>query len=213
MRTAIKQYSIEKGLPEIDTAIELTAKGFNRPVDAELTEDVESHINSGDNFYFVNDENGKNIAYSIFSQYKTAAGEVLYLSGVIIDPPHQGKGISRDIVNTAIEEHEPDYLCFRTQSVRMYEAGRKMVEVLYPRIEETKLGIPDDIMTAGERMAEIIGGQFPITKGCYGGKPLYGERPDHYSSEEFYRYCNFSKGDAILFVGKPLVRQADYGSA
>ncbi len=198
-RSAQQALTMENRAPDIDQAIELTAQGFVRPIDEELRQDVRDHLETGDSFYTVT-KNNEEVAYAIFCNYQSPAGKILYLSGVIVEEGHQRQGVSEYIVQQAIVDEAPDYLVFRTQSARMYAAGQKMVNELYPKLDSEDM--PFDVRLVGLSVAAAQNSEFPVTKKCYGGKPLYGQRPTHPNHAAFYELCSFAEGDAVLCVGR-----------
>ena len=191
---------ILSGVPDRDRAYEITAEGFVVPVSDSLRTDVDEHIDDAEVGFSVIDHSRTLAGYAVYKSFQIDEGSALYLSGVQIARSAQGKGIAKKLNRHAIDLLSPDYFAFRTQSVRMYRSGTALMSDFYPDLDESRQASPH-IESVGCKIADKIGGTFPISRGYYGGKPLYGERPTHITDSKFYEKIDFENGDAILCVG------------
>lgn len=199
--------AVEPGLPAFEKAVELTAQGFRQEVSEELGLDVKNHLH-GDILRRIT-LGPDTIGYAVFQNHafdlERRSVSVLYLAGLIISPEHQGQHISRQVIDDALAESNPDYFAFRTQSSIMYAAARQRFGELHPSLEGDLIS-PEDLRV-GNALAERIKSSFPLHRGCYGG-PLYGDKPLHRDTElqaQFDRLCpDFAAGDAILCVARVL---------
>lgn len=179
----------------------ITAEGFVRDDNADLRKDVDDHIDEAELRYSFLNRARELAGYALYKAFEFEDGNVLYLSGVQISSRYQGRGMTKAINNHVIEQHDPDYFAFRTQSIRMYKSGSDSVAQLYPKFNDPF--IPEDVARVGDQLAKKIGGEFPVSKAYYGGSALYGERPTHEEDKIFYSEIDFHNGDAVLCVGVP----------
>lgn len=190
-----------KAMPSLVDAVKIAALGFVREQTSALTEDVDDHLKNGQIVYhiFVGDDQA---GFAIFATYD----DILYLSGIILVPKYQGKGIGPEVVKSVAGLlPECKYLALRTQSLRMYLAACKLCSESHPALESLD-NIPEPFAGKGQRVAKIIGSNFPIHKGWYGGA-LYGQKPKYHDSAlqtKWDRICSFEQGDAMIFIGRLL---------
>ncbi|HEX3100064.1 MAG TPA: GNAT family N-acetyltransferase [Patescibacteria group bacterium] len=188
---------VVEAAPVLFSAVNMAALGFAREESQALSEDVASHLASGEivRMIFVNDLEA---GFAIFAIYD----DILYLSGIILLPEYQGNGIAALVINKVFELYpECSYLSLRTQSLRMYLAASRLCKDFYPKLNGEE--IPESFAVRGSVVAKVINSQFPLHLGCYNG-PLYGEKPvykDMALQNTWDNYCNFERGDAIIFVG------------
>lgn len=189
-------------MPDLNAATVITSSGFVRPVSDNLRKDVADHLHDGELVYSIRD-NGREIGFAIFKMF----GDVLYLNGIQIHQDYQGRGIARRVVAQARKERSPRYLALRTQSLRMWVAGRKMMGLI-ARVLPMWYPHPSGVMDAevGEvrvRLATQLGMTNPEQPGFYGG-PIYGVKPvyrDLKLQAWWDSICNFERGDAVVCVG------------
>jgi hypothetical protein len=183
--------------PELMTAVQIAALGFDKDESNALIEDVEYHLHSGRLVYRIFSGDNE-VGFAIFAIY----GDILYLSGIIIIPAYQGIKISHRVVEQVRQLYpQCRYLALRTQSLRMYLAASRMCEISYPQLDDSN--IPTEFEIRGMLVAKAIGSDFPIHLACYGG-PLYGKKPvcsDRLLQIQWDTLCNFERGDAVLFIG------------
>ncbi len=197
--------SIVRGISDEDrgATYAITAAGFCLEDTDGLRRDVDEHIDGAEIQYSVKTSRSKLAGFAVYRLMTMDDSQLLYLSGVQIEPKHQGIGIAKRVNKLAIEESDPDYFAFRTQSIRMYRSGISLPTLLdyYPKLlEETDPTIPEKFQKLGRALTDKIGGKYPISRGFYNHAPLYGEKPTHVDDEEFYRRINFMDGDAVLCI-------------
>lgn len=198
MRKEKLEVTLVEASPRLMDAVHMTALGFVREESKALAEDVSMHLQGGQIIYriFVGE---CEVGFAIFVVY----GDILYLSGVILIPEYQGKGIINQVVKVVGSiQTECRYLILRTQSLRMYLAASRLCTQFYPQLGVWQ-NIPEEFTQRGNLVAEKINSQFPVHYGCYGG-PLYGAKPVHRDDQlqqSWDELCNFERGDAIIFVG------------
>jgi hypothetical protein len=190
-------FEIESGRPRLDEAVEIAVAGFVQKHSAELRKDVDKHLTKGQIVYRIKDLE-VTAGFALFNKWE----DVLYLSGIILVPSVQGRGIAAAVIGRAHAETRTKYLTLRTQSAIMWRAGEKIcAEGWTPRpLKRTDLGIE----TAGNLTAEKLGGTFPISPKCYGG-PLYGTKPiysDSFIQTWWDSICDFECGDAVICAGR-----------
>jgi len=178
----------------VDVATHIASLGFEQALTGELRHDVQCHLMMGERVYGVYEE-GRLMGFAIFDIF----AEVLYLSGIILMPEMQGKGVAGQVVRFVQEASGTRYLALRTQSLRMWVAGKNMCREWYPCVQ------PNDGMLhiLGLEIARYLNMTKTIEPGCYGG-PLYGNKPvyrDPQLQAWWDSICNFERGDAVLCVG------------
>lgn len=188
---------ITKEVPDLETATRIASSGFVQPISDELRQDVAGHMAGGDVVYGIR-EDGQFVGFVIFNIWY----DILYLSGIIVDAAHQRhQHVSESVTKVLRQNPGLKFLALRTQSLRMYVAGRKVCPVWLPY--PSAVFMPE-LNRVGKEVAERTNSEFPVHVGCYGG-PLYGEKPV-YRDESLQRWwdelCNFQRGDAVICVGK-----------
>ena len=190
---------ITEEVPDLETATRIASSGFVQPISDELRQDVAGHMAGGDVVYGIQ-EDGQFVGFVIFNIWD----DILYLSGIIIHQDYQRHRHVVESVTKVRRQHlQLKYLALRTQSLRMYVAGRKVCSTWLPRVSETT---SSELVRVGKEVAERTNSVFPLHVGCYGG-PLYGEKPV-YHDEPLQRWwdelCSFEQGDAAICVGELL---------
>lgn len=183
----------------VETAVNITAAGFVQSITPEFRSDVTDHMLSSEICYTVQ-EGGQTLGFALFN---LIGEDILYLSGIIIMPAGQGKGIGPAMIRKAAQTTGAKYLSLRTQSSRMYRAMHDVCQRVYP-ILGSNHPMDSDLLQVGEQTSREIGSSFPVGHGHYGG-PLYGEKPVHADQqlqEQWDGLCEFSRGDAVICVGE-----------
>ena len=191
---------IVDGIIDRERAYQVTSEGFMIPMSDSLRRDVDDHIDDAEIRFSVVNRDRLLAGYALYESFVFEEGSVLYLSGVQIANSEQGKGITKELNKRAIELVNPDYFAFRTQSIRMFRSGTSIMSDFYPNLDSEQQ-IPDYIGSVGRQLAGKIGGVVPVSRGYYGGKSLYGERPTHKEDDNFYKTIDFENGDAVLCIG------------
>lgn len=192
------QVRLTAATPNLMSAVHMAALGFAKEESEELIRDVQEHLESGKLVYriFVDEVE---IGFAIFAIYQ----DILYLSGIILTPEFQGRGIVRIVIEQVQRLYNGlSYLALRTQSLRMYLAASRMCDEFYPDLEGEF--IPEQFAKRGEYIASLINSEFPVHLNCYGGQ-LYGIKPiykDPMLQDLWDELCNFENGDAIIFIGR-----------
>ncbi len=188
---------ITKKVPDLETATRIASSGFVQPISDELRQDVAGHMAGGDVVYGIK-EHGQFVGFVIFNIWDG----ILYLSGIIVDEAHQcHQHVTESVAKVLRQRPGLKYLALRTQSPRMYVAGRKVCSVWIPHFDEV---FAPELVRVGKEVAERTDSQFPLHEGCYGG-PLYGEKPVYHdgSLQQWWdERCNFERGDALICVGR-----------
>ncbi len=188
-----------RAVPSLDRATHIASLGFVQPISPALRDDVDNHLTHGQLVYSIVERDSlATIGFTLFNHLDSS---VLYLSGIILDPNHQGQGIARLAVEHAGRETNATHLALRTQSPRMWSAGEKMTESWFPHPTNEA---PPALRELGERAATATGSAFPVKEGFYGG-PLYGAKQTHHnvSLQTWWdSLCNFERGDAVFCIGK-----------
>ncbi|HEU0051425.1 MAG TPA: GNAT family N-acetyltransferase [Patescibacteria group bacterium] len=190
-------FTIREEAPDLNLATLITSEGFVQPVSEHLREDVREHLAHGERLYSIH-AHGQVAGFAIFNIWDS----VLYLSGIMLKTEFQGRGIAERVVERVHTAVQAPYFALRTQSLRMWCAGRRMVEEWYPHPEYSE--IPDEFRTLGYAVARRLGNDFPVSRGCY-GSALYGLKPTCANSalqEWWDQICDFERGDAIVCVGR-----------
>lgn len=195
---------IVPGAPTPATALRIAAAGFDQAPNPQLATDVAGHIGGGDLVYTL--VNGDPFGFAIFNVWQSGWGTVLYLSGIILDPAHQHRGLARQVIEFARADaaklgQTPRHLTLRTQSPRMWRTGAGLCRTWLP---DPAADCSPQLAAIGQLTAERIGSQFPVHHGCYGG-PLYGEQPTHHDPQLqrwWDNLCDFAAGDAVICVGQ-----------
>lgn len=188
---------ITEEAPALETAVLLSARGFVRSISEELAKDVAAHI-SGDLVLRII-EDSVDIGFACFQ----IESDVLYLHGIMIDPDVQAKSIAVRVIEYAQAKTNMSFLGLRTQSPRMWSAGRKVCQQWIPGFENGDER-DEELLKAAHRIAKISNSLFPVHVGCYGG-PLYGTKPTHsdYIIQQWWdSLCDFERGDAAICVGR-----------
>ncbi len=189
--------SIESGKPRLDDAVAVAVAGFVKKYSLELRTDVDTHLAMGQLVYRITNAN-TTAGFALFNKWE----DVLYLSGIILIPEIQGKGIAPLVVARARSETRAKFFSLRTQSAIMWRTGEKICKGNWLPAP-SKLHDPA-IYAAGVLTAEKIGGTFPLSPKCYAG-PLYGAKPI-YPNRDIQLWwdslCTFERGDAVICSGK-----------
>lgn len=189
---------IIKGLPQLDIAAHIAAQGFQKELSLDLTEDVGSHLKSGELLYRLVDKD-RDIGFAIFSVLEN---DILYLSGVIIEPCYQRKRLIASLVKQAQSDaSNTKYLVLRTQSLRMWVAGSKLCSSWFPNQHSD---IPGLLCNKGKIVASYLSSAFPFCHKVY-GNPLYGEKPIYHDEALqiwWDSVCSFERGDAVICIGE-----------
>lgn len=184
---------------------DLTNKGFGIGT---TVEDVKNHVFSVDRLYLGFDE-GKLVTFASFDHHRFAGKNILYLSGIIVDPECQKKGIFTTINSRELGAFEPDYLVMRTQNPVVYGATRRhLVESLCPGCSRP----PDDALLIASAIALTYGFPVPeledylghlVMRGAY-GTSFYDEIPYDPDGSPLFDSLklDYQAGDAVVLVGK-----------
>ncbi|MFA6131933.1 MAG: hypothetical protein WC702_02585 [Patescibacteria group bacterium] len=191
-------FKIVVRIPDPEQATLAASEGFGKPIDPALEKDVTEHLAAchfGLSFFSSEDE------FAGFALYRRL-GNILCGGGMVLRTAFQAHGLGQIAIQTARVVSQTEYLAFRTQSLRMWTAGKKAVSIWRPNPSGT-----DDpaLAEAIERAAIFLKVNQTVTSGFYGG-PLYGKKPlytkDAARQAWWDSICSFERGDAILCVGR-----------
>lgn len=185
--------------PSLQDATQLAALGFNREVDAVLTEDVRQHLASSDATLCIYD-NDRLIGYMIFG---LQVENLVYISGTLVHPDEQGKGIKARATEVAMERFsDRTYFAGRTQSPIVWSSVTRLATAVQPHPSETAM--TRSMAQALSRLVEHLNMEAALQIGFYGG-PLYGRKPVHNDVQVqtwWDTLINFQRGDALLYIAK-----------
>jgi hypothetical protein len=191
--------------PDLVSATRLTSHGFFQPESDELRKDVAKHIH-GDLVYSILDDDGTYFGFATFS----IDGDLIYLEGIMIDTPLQGHSIGGKVIEAARVKTKARYLALRTQSPRMWSVGYKLCDIWFPDDPQPEQHpelavVMDRVLALKRNVDSTISLISPTAVACYGGEPLYGEKPIHHDLD-LQRWwdslCNFERGDGVVCVGR-----------
>ncbi|MFH1174567.1 MAG: GNAT family N-acetyltransferase [archaeon] len=178
----------------------IAQEGFGTKI---TSEDVERHVLDVQDLYLIEQE-GETIGFSSYDLYVIEGKNVLYLSGMVLRPAYQGKGLFGK-VNRQVIPSTCDIFAGRTQNPVVYAARKKLVKKLYPDGRD----IPSDIKTIGRILARDhlhmrdFDEETFVGRGTY-GVSLYDCIPYHAGDYEFFREqlkLDFAAGDSVLLLG------------
>jgi|GEM_PF-2221027 len=182
----------------------LTRSAFGRQTSQQLMEDTRQHIENGEYLYLVC--NDGIVAFTVLRCWNVNSVPVLYLSGMIVAPAHQSKGVSSALLGDTIRQHCPQFLVARTQNPVMYESIARVCRSVFPNGRSRS---PQEVVSIAEFVArEKLGmNDFsPSTMtevGTY-GCCLYGQEPRsrHHEIENWFKsaVCP-QRGDSMIVVG------------
>jgi len=186
----------------------LTQCGFSQPSSYELEQDTWGHVSNAEFLYLVVEDQDNIISYSLFNIYQWQRKSILYLSGSMVDPKFQGKGISSNVLKFVAARFQTDYIAARTQNPVMYSSFHKACDKAYPSFH-TNDKIPQIIKAIGFYLAkDILKMKFYLPDKMVGietyGHCLYGKEPLHSSKtidEVFKKNVNLKRGDSVLLIG------------
>ncbi len=187
--------------PDFELATLVTAAGFARPLTPELALDVANHLAESGLRYSVKCR-GELGGYALFRTF----GPVLYLSGMMLGPELQGRGLAPKIIQRAQVDTRAEFLGLRTQSLRMWLAGLEASNKVCWLPNPSCWGPADTVIAEhAARLVVELGCDFPITRGFY-GQALYGVKPacpNHSPLQAWWdSICNLERGDAVLCIGR-----------
>jgi len=148
---------------ELDLATEIASEGFCVSDSPGLREDVNHHMEAGQLVFRLSYTAGEfseevTVGFTIFDQI----GEVLYLSGIILRPEFQAKGVGVAAVRVVAMSLDSKYLALRTQSPRMWSAMNKMCLEVFPH---SKINTPIWANEVGVMIAARSNSTYPVHKG------------------------------------------------
>ncbi len=184
-------------LPSLHDAILSASEGFGQPIDEALSLDVAQHLgNCGFGFQFLTDEN-EIAGFTLFKHF----GSLLWADGMMIRPAFQKSGLVRQGILLAKEHTGARTLAFRTQSPRMWSAGRHVARLWTPTSERGFFH--SELNDARSLAADLLHIQPTVTRAVF-DRPLYGQKPTHLDpaiQSWWDSICDFEKGDMVLCVG------------
>ena len=184
-------------LPSLHDAILSASEGFGQPIDQALSLDVAQHLDAcGFGFQFLTDEN-EIAGFTLFKHY----GSLLYGGGMMIRPAFQKSGLVRQGILLAQEHTHARHFAFRTQSPRMWSAGRRVTRLWSPTPEQGFFHPElDEVRSIA---ADLLHIKPTVTRAVF-DRPLYGHKPTHLNpaiQTWWDSMCDFDKGDMVLCVG------------
>lgn len=184
----------------------LTQLGFDLKESPSLELDTRNHVEQGQYLYLITD-GGLIVSWAIFDYLRQDSDLILYLSGVMVLPKYQGKGISSALIRTALRESKAKYLAARTQNPIMYESILKACGNVFPNPDDAT---PADVIEIGEFVAKNrlhmtnYDLKSMLSKSVYGAC-LYGKPPTSVNGQlnSWFTSCvTQTDGDAMIIVAR-----------
>jgi|GEM_PF-2497733 len=179
-----------------DDVMATVAEGFQKPKSPALQKDVHEHLQDCQFAFSFVDAQDTLAGFALFK----VIGNFLYLSGGVLRPAYQGKGLLSVAVLTARSITGSAFFALRTQSSLMWAAGRHLTHEWYPQS-----GIKIHSMAEMTRqLADKLGMASTIVPGFY-GEALYGQKPLHKDAKLqawWDSFVDFDRGDAVLCGGR-----------
>lgn len=178
-------------------AVLAASEGFHQPITPALQVDVSEHLERCHFGLQFLQENGDIAGFALFKHFD----DLLCGGGMMIRPAFQKSGLVGEAILRAREMTNTSYLAYRTQSPRMWAAGRKITSVWTP--QPTGFYHPD-LEEVRARAAHHLRVTPTITPGFF-GSALYGVKPTHADpviQAWWDSLCSFENGDAVLCVGR-----------
>lgn len=183
----------------------LTRLGFRRDESPALEKDTRNHIEACENLYLVLDTD-QIIAFAVFNHHVRDSSSILYLSGIMVTPKHQGQNISSALLKAVLVEFSPNYLVARTQNPVMYRSIARTCKVTYPVFDSDP---PCSVIEVGKFVAlkmlkmkkynpYLMVGQNAYSSCLYGVEPVCQNTP---IEQWFKERVNLQRGDAMIVVG------------
>ena len=187
----------------------LTQLGFGMKDSISLEKDTRNHIEQGEYIYLVTD-GGLIATYAIFDYLRQDSDLILYLSGIMVAPKYQGRGISNALIRASLRESNAKFLAARTQNPVMYESILKSCGNVFPN---SNVVVPADVVEVGKFVVEKrlhTDNYYPdvmSSKSVYGAC-LYDKSPtsgNKLLNDWFVSRINQSNGDAMIIVARNLI--------
>lgn len=199
-------------MPTFDEVTLVDEFGFGTSRNPARDEHAARLLEQGDfGLVAIDNESLQPVGYGVFKNYDAVPeiGRALHIKALLTNPTYR-QWVGRNMIATALEQGKYDFLLFTTASPRMYAAGQQFTQELHPTLDGRPA--PPDIVALGKAyLGPEREASYPLVKGIYGGRPLYGVRPDHTLAEQFYNFQGFEyeKGDAMLCIGRVSLAPAD----
>ena len=196
----------------------LCKEGFHQAGDQDFKRDVINHVMNEEKICLVFENKMSSLTASnvkqnplvAFVSYRTVDGEMIYLSGVVTAPPHQGKGVASEMIRWSAKMEDVKWFAARTQNPAMRESLKRVCDQISPPLSGERP--PENHMSRGERIARMLGMSrydrtAMIEKGTY-GKSLYGEEVcptldnDIVLNAAFRRIVKVENGDSMIVIGR-----------
>lgn len=184
-------------LPSREHAIVSASEGFGQPIDPALSLDVEEHLDACHFGFQFLDADGQIAGFTLFKHFD----DLLCGGGMMIRPRFQKSGLVREGIKLARDRTQARFLAYRTQSPRMWSAGRSVTRIWTPT-PALAFAHPE-LDDARTRAASRLGIAPNVTRAVF-DRPLYAEQPAHLDptiQRWWDSICDFSLGDMVLCVG------------
>lgn len=184
-------------LPSLHDAIVSASEGFGQPIDPALKLDVDQHLKACHFGFQFLDQHGEIAGFTLFKHYD----DLLCGGGMMIRPRFQKSGLVQEGIRLAANRTSARYLAYRTQSPRMWSAGRHVTSVWTPTPE---LGFDHPMLDAVRAHAASLMGITPTVTRAVFDRQLYSAKPTHLNpdiQDWWNSICDFEAGDMVLCVG------------
>ncbi len=192
---------LERMLPTQAQAYRLSAAGFGRewPELPDITERLLDQCDFGVVSY--PPDSSEPSGFGLFRRRQFAHRSLLFASAVIVDPEYQGQGTGKRILHHGLRITNCGYLALNTASPHMYTAARKLVDTLYPTLDQQPLPTNIANLAASLTAQEPYQGML-VRRGWFNGQPPYAAQPQHDNAQAFYNLFDYAHGDAVLCIGR-----------
>lgn len=179
----------------------------------EMEKDIYNHLFNEDRLYIVLNKTipwgastvgeARVIAFLSTRDIETKKGNMLYISGICVDPAYQGKGLGTSLMNEAYKRGSYKVASLRTQNPVMKQAFDLTIGgVSHPNGTKP----PQEVLSIADELAQILKvknyqSERMVCPAVY-GSCLYGIEPssrsDYYDNK--FNEIDKQKGDSILCV-------------
>lgn len=188
------------------SCIPLIERAFGQRYGDDLSEKEVIRFLSGGYIYCITDIENRVIGIEILRLLTVNDASVLFTSGAVIDPAHQGRHVHSNFRKLIIEQCQPDFLVGRTQSPLVYLVYTKGEGPVYP---QHQVPVPNHIKSIAKSIAEQLGfsnfdPETLIQHGAYGeslySKDTYPKIPPDSDIAQMFSALSIAHGDAFLVI-------------
>lgn len=146
--------------------------------------------------------------YIGYQAFGVRSGIVLYANTIMIDTSNQGRDFAGALIDKSAEIEKLDYTGLQTQSAQLYATAKKTLKDIQPDLDTSSI-FDQDVWQSDVEMSAIKEDTFPVIQKAYGAQPPYDDRPAHPRYINFYNSVDFSAGDVLYCIDRPLVDRGE----